>query len=228
MLEPFDLSTLSPTQQEQFATYSRELQQWNQRVNLTAITDSEQIKLRHFGDSLTCAQYWGETPHTLIDIGSGAGFPGVPLKIVYPTLCLTLVESVGKKVAFLHHLVAVLGLDQVTVLQARAEEVGRNPQHRAAYDVATARAVAEVRVLAEYALPLLRVGGRMLAPKGGDVAQEVAVAHQALRLLGGKVLAVEPVLLPGLDPRSMVVITKTTATPPRYPRAAGVPARRPL
>lgn len=224
----FDDLPLSSGQREQFAIYTRELQRWNEHVNLTAITDSEQIQLRHFLDSLTCANYWSNTPHALVDIGSGAGFPGIPLKLVYSDLHLTLIESVGKKVTFLKHLVAELNLSSVTVLHARAEEVGRDPHHRGVYAVATARAVAEVRVLAEYALPLLQIGGRLLAPKGADVVQEVDTARYALTVLGGKLLGIEPVVLPGLDPRSIVIIEKTAATPAHYPRAVGIPARRPL
>lgn len=219
---------LTPAQLDQFAAYTSTLQSWNERVNLTAITDAEGIAVRHFLDSLCCARCWGEPPATLIDIGSGAGFPGVPLKILHPSLHLTLVESVGKKAAFLQHIVGLLGLNDVTILTQRAEAVGRDPQHRERYDVATARAVAELRILAEYGLPLVRLGGRLLAPKGADVAQEVAAAQRALTLLGGELLAVAPIALPGVDPRTLVVIAKVSPTPPAYPRAAGIPARRPL
>lgn len=219
---------LTVTQLDQFATYTNELQRWNERINLTAITEPKAISVRHFLDSLYCALFWGEMPDSLIDIGSGAGFPGVPLKLLRPELRLTLVESVGKKAAFLEHLVGGLGLEGVTVLAQRAEEVGRDPQHRAEYAVVTARAVADLRVLAEYCLPLLRVGGRFLAPKGADVSAEVAAMAQALQILGGELLAIEPVTLPGVEPRSLVVCMKVAPTPPEYPRAVGLPARRPL
>lgn len=219
---------LSTNQIEQFATYAAELQRWNEQVNLTAVTDTDGISVRHFLDSLRCACSWGAAPHSLIDVGSGAGFPGLPLKVLCPTLQLTLVESVGKKAAFLEHIVSLLGFQHVTVLCARAEALGHDPQQREAYDVATARAVAGLRVLAEYCLPLVRPGGRFLAPKGAAVADEVAEAQHALAVLGGQVLAVEPVLLPGLDPRTLVVIGKTVPTPHIYPRAVGIPARRPL
>jgi 16S rRNA (guanine527-N7)-methyltransferase len=219
---------LAPVQLDQFAQYAAELQRWNQYTNLTSITDTSQIYLRHFLDSLVCARSWGEPPHRLIDLGSGAGFPGLPLKLLHPALHLTLVESVGKKTAFLQHIVTQLGLHDVSILTARAEAVGRDPQQRAAYDVVTVRAVAELRVLAEYGLPLLRQGGRLLAPKGAAVDDEIAAAQHALGLLGGRLLAAEPVQLPQLPPRTLLVLEKIADTPARYPRAVGVPARRPL
>ncbi len=221
--------SLSNAQIQQFVRYAAEVRQWNERVNLTAITDPEAFVVRHVLDSLRCSCSWGKTPHALIDVGSGAGFPGVPLKIAFPALRLTLVESVRKKADFLEHLVGACGLDGVTVVQARAEQVGHDPQHRERYDVATARAVADLRVLAEYCLPLVRVGGYFLAPKGAEIDAEVAAAHQAVTTLGGYLLAVEPVALPGVArPRTLVVIGKTAPSPPGYPRRVGVPARRPL
>jgi 16S rRNA (guanine527-N7)-methyltransferase len=219
---------LSPLQIDQFALYAAELRRWNERVNLTAITDEHGIASRHFLDSLRLALSWGEAPRSLIDVGAGAGFPGLPLAILHPRLRLTLVESVAKKAAFLEHMVSALGLADATVLVARAEEVGRDARHRERYDVATARAVAELRVLAEYLLPLCRVGGRVLAPKGGGIDEELRVARPAVGKLGGRVAPVETVLLPGVEPRTLVVLDKVKPTPPDYPRAVGVPARRPL
>ncbi|GAB4217151.1 MAG: 16S rRNA (guanine(527)-N(7))-methyltransferase RsmG [Roseiflexaceae bacterium] len=219
---------LSEAQIEQFQTYARELQDWNARVNLTAITTTEGIVVRHFLDSLRCALSWGEAPGSLIDIGTGAGFPGLPLKLLRPELRLTLVESIEKKAAFLRHLVALLGLREVEVLTARAEALGRDPQQRERYDVAVGRAVADLRVLAEYCLPLCRVGGRFLAPKGEQVAAELDEARAALRILGGGDPLVEVVRLPETEPRSLVVVPKIAPTPPQYPRGVGVPARRPL
>jgi 16S rRNA (guanine527-N7)-methyltransferase len=219
---------LSDEQVAQFVTYADELRRWNTHTNLTRITEPGQIVVRHFLDALACAQHWGEAPRSLADLGSGAGFPGLPLKLLRPTLRLTLVESVGKKAAFLRHIVERLGLTEVHVLQARAEAVGRDPAHRATYDVVTARAVAELRVLAEYGLPLLREGGRLLAPKGAEIAAECAAAGPALETLGGRVFAIEPIDLPGHNPHTLVVICKTGPTPTAYPRAVGVPARRPL
>jgi 16S rRNA (guanine527-N7)-methyltransferase len=219
---------LTPAQLDQFAIYLAELQDWNARLNLTAIADAEGIVTRHFLDSLRCALSWGEAPANLIDIGTGAGFPGLPLKILRPALRLTLVESIGKKAAFLRHIAARLNLADVEVLVDRAEAAGRDPARREQYDVAVARAVAELRVLAEYCLPLCRVGGRFLAPKGAQLEAEVAAARPAIAALGGRLVAIEPVELLGAEPRSLVVIDKVAPTPPQYPRAIGVPAKRPL
>jgi 16S rRNA (guanine527-N7)-methyltransferase len=220
--------SLSATQNDQFLTYAAELRHWNERFNLTSITDPEQIVIRHVLDSLVCALHWGHAPQTLVDIGSGAGFPGLPLKILHPALRLTLIDSVRKKTEFLRHIVQLLGLEHVTILNERAEVVGRDPDRRASYDIVTARALAELRILAEYALPLLRVDGRLLAPKGASITTEAIQAHTALDQLGGRLQAVKPVFLPDTTPRTLVVIRKISDTPATYPRAVGVPARRPL
>jgi 16S rRNA (guanine527-N7)-methyltransferase len=219
---------LTPRQLGQFATYLDELRAWNERINLTAITDPREIVTRHFLDSLRCALSWGAAPASLIDVGTGAGFPGLPLKILRPELQLTLVESIAKKASFLSAIAGELGLDGVVVLAERAEVAGRDPAHRERYDVAAARAVADLRVLAEYCLPLCRVGGRFLAPKGTQIEPELAAAGPAIAALGGRLVAVEPAELPGVEPRALVVIEKAAPTPPQYPRAPGVPAKRPL
>jgi 16S rRNA (guanine527-N7)-methyltransferase len=219
---------LSAEQLAQFATYAAELQRWNEKLNLTSVTDAQTIVTRHFIDSLRCALSWEDAPARLADIGTGAGFPGLPLKILRPDMQITLVESIEKKAAFLRHLSTTLGLDGVTVLTARAEAIGRDPQHRECYDVVTARAVAELRVLVEYCLPLCRVGGRFLAPKGAQLEAELAAAQGAIGVLGGQLVAVEEVAVIGEPQRSLVVIAKVSATPDRYPRAAGIPQKRPL
>lgn len=211
-----------------FNSYADELEAWNRHTNLTAVSGREEIYRRHFLDSLSLVPFWGEPPDTLVDLGSGAGFPGLPLKILRPELELTLVDSVGKKTEFLSHLVRRLGLNDVRVRTARAEELGRDRAERERHALVTARAVAELRVLVEYGLPLLRVGGRMLAPKGAGAFEEAAAAANAIDLLGGELVAVEPVSLPGLDARAVVVIDKIAPTDPRYPRPVGTPARRPL
>lgn len=220
--------TLSPAQLEQFDSYAAELRRWNEQINLTAIADTPGIVTRHFLDSLRCATSWGDAPGSLVDIGAGAGFPGLPLKILRPELQLTLVESIAKKAAFLRHIVDTLGLTNVEVIVARAEAVGRDPAQRERYAVAVARAVAELRVLAEYCLPLCRVGGRFLAPKGARIEEELQAALPAIAQLGGRLVAIEPVALPELEPRTLVIVEKISPTPPQYPRAAGVPAKRPL
>lgn len=211
-------------------TYEKELLEWNQKFNLTAIRDSDSIRTKHFLDSFSCVLAWkASPPNQLIDIGTGAGFPGIPLKILYPTLKLTLVESVGKKAMFCQHIVRVLGLEQVDVIQARAEDLGQNPQHREKYDWAVARAVANLNVLSEYLIPLVKIGGAMLAQKGESGPAEAQSAEEAMRLLGGKLKQLIPVNLPSVaEDRYLVVVEKVAATPPKYPRKPGIPMKQPL
>ncbi len=211
-------------------TYERELMDWNQKFNLTAIREMEAIRTKHFLDSFSCVLAWKANPPTrLVDVGTGAGFPGLPLKILYPNLQLTLVESVGKKAMFCQHITRVLGLDGVDVIQARAETLGQDPKHREAYDWAVARAVAQMNVLSEFLLPLVKVGGMMLAQKGESGPAEAQSAEGAMKLLGGRLKQVMQVNLPGVaDDRFLILVEKTAATPPKYPRKPGVPAKTPL
>jgi 16S rRNA (guanine527-N7)-methyltransferase len=211
-------------------TFERELLAWNEKFNLTAIRDVEGIRTKHFLDSFSCVLAWKENPpRRLIDIGTGAGFPGIPLKILYPSMRLTLVESVGKKTNFCRHMVETLKLDDTEVVTARAEDVGQMPAHREAYDWAVARAVANLQVLAEYLLPLVQVGGAMLAQKGQSGPAETHKAEKALKILGGRTRQLLPVTLPGVaDERFLVVMDKVAATPPQYPRKPGIPAKKPL
>lgn len=219
---------LSQRQLDQFAIYVTELRRWNEQVNLTAISDDREIIIRHFLDSLRCALSWGTAPNNLVDVGAGAGFPGLPLKILRPELSLTLVESVEKKAAFLRHIAAELDLSDVNIIVGRAETAGRSETHRERYDLAVARAVAELRVLAEYCLPFCRVSGRFLAPKGGQIADELAEARKAIDQLGGQLIALEDVDLPDVERRKLVVVQKISPTPQQFPRKVGVPAKRPL
>jgi 16S rRNA (guanine527-N7)-methyltransferase len=219
---------ISDQQLAQFDVYAHELQVWSERLNLTAITRLDDIYIRHFLDSLRCALSWGTNPQRLVDIGAGAGFPGIPLKLLYPHLRLTLVESVEKKTAFLRHIVTLLDLQDVQIITARAETIGRDVAHREQYDVAVARAVADLRALSEYCLPLCRLGGHMLAPKGAQIIDEVERALYAITQFGGGTPTIEEVRLPGVEPRTLVVIEKITPTPAEFPRAVGVPAKRPL
>jgi 16S rRNA (guanine527-N7)-methyltransferase len=211
-------------------TYEKELIEWNQKFNLTAIRDSDSIRTKHFLDSLSCVLAWkASPPDHLIDVGTGAGFPGIPLKILYPNLKLTLVESVGKKAMFCQHIVRVLGLERVEVIQARAEALGQTPGHREKYDWAVARAVAHLNVLSEYLIPLVKVGGMALAQKGESGPAEAQSAEKAMELLGGQLKQLIPVHLPGVaDDRYLIVMEKVAATPPKYPRKPGIPMKQPL
>jgi 16S rRNA (guanine527-N7)-methyltransferase len=221
---------LSGGQVVQFEQYQKLLLDWNRRMNLTAVRESEAIQERHFLDSLTCFLATGDlNGRSLVDVGSGAGFPGLPLKITFPDLRLTLLESVGKKTKFLQAVVDELQLSDVQIVAGRVEEVARTPEQREAYDWAVARAVAGLPVLVEYLLPLVRVGGCALAQKGVFAASEAADADKAISILGGGAVQLLPVQVPGREqPSYLVVIEKIMATPDLYPRRVGVPAKRPL
>ena len=211
-------------------TYERELLEWNQKFNLTAIRDEKGVRTKHFLDSFSCVLAWKANPPTnFIDVGTGAGFPGIPLKIIYPGTKVTLVESVGKKAMFCQHVVSLLGLEGVEVLNARAEDLGQMSAHRERYEWGIARAVANMRVLSEYLLPLVQVGGMMLAQKGESGPAEVHSAEKAIKLLGGEVRQLIPVTLPGVvEERHLVLVDKVATSPPGYPRKPGVPAKKPL
>ncbi|HIQ04494.1 MAG TPA: 16S rRNA (guanine(527)-N(7))-methyltransferase RsmG [Anaerolineae bacterium] len=236
---------LTPEQVTAFHRYRDELLRWNRRFNLTAVEKPEAVEIRHFLDSLSLvialrqlpdpiglAWSTAETPEvsaSAIDVGTGAGFPGLPLKLVWPELRLTLLEAVLKKVTFLRHVVELLGLSNVEAVPARAEELGHDPCYRESYDLVLARAVAPFPVLLEYTLPFCRVGGWFLAQKGPGVYQEMRHIQRALVLLGGAVREVLPVDVPFLDEkRTIVVIEKITPTAVAYPRRPGIPAKRPL
>jgi 16S rRNA (guanine527-N7)-methyltransferase len=221
---------LSPTQISQFERYQTLLLDWNQRMNLTAIREPRQIQRRHFLDALTCSLVTGDlNGRSLIDVGTGAGFPGLPLKILFPELQLTLVESVRKKTRFLAAVVAELGMNNVTIAAERAEALGQDVVYRAQFDWAVARAVAELRVLVEYLLPLCRVGGFVLAQKGSSAEMEVAAAENAFSELGGTLHQIFPVSLPQREEKHfLVVVEKTAVTPSKYPRRIGIPAKKPL
>lgn len=213
--------------------FRRELMSWNERFNLTAITDEEGIQVRHFLDSLSCLQVLesGEQfgNKTVIDVGTGAGFPGIPLKILCPGIHLTLLEATAKKVQFLQHIVTQLGLANVTIIHGRAEDLGQIQEHRQRYDWALARAVADMPILAEYLLPLVKVGGRVLAQKGVNAPAEVQRGEWAIQQLGGRLRRIIPVELHRLaETRHLVVLDKIAATPEKYPRRAGMPNKRPL
>lgn len=221
---------LSSQQIAAFVRYQKCLQTWNRRINLTTIDDETGIRQRHFLDSLTCATVTGDlSAQRLIDVGSGAGFPGLPLKILYPRLQLTLVESVTKKIRFLQSVVEQLAMDDVQIVDARAETVGQDEAFRGSYDWAVARAVAPLSVLLEYLLPLCRLGGHVLAMKSVRARAEAEEAVDAIAVLGGGDPRFHQVRLPDRTESSyLVVIPKVAPTPPAYPRRPGLPAKRPL
>ena len=224
---------LSAHQLAQFAEYARLLAEGNRRANLTSIIDPEDVQIRHFFDSLTAALSVPEWRNGMrvVDLGAGAGFPGVPIKIAFPQIKLTLVESVAKKTAFLETLVAELGLDDVDVVTARAEELARREGYRGQFDVALARGVASMPVLIEYAMPLCKGHGQLVSWKGKDGPAEAEAAHHALSELGGKVTDMLSMneFSPPLPPdRWLISVEKVRRTPGKYPRRVGVPAKQPL
>ena len=221
---------LSDEQLRAFGLYARELLAWNQRVNLTAITKPHEIEVKHFLDSLSCLlALKPRAGDQLVDVGSGAGFPGIPLKIGCPQIQVVLVESIGKKAEFCRHIVQMLGLEGVEVIQARAELIGRSAEHRGRYDWAVARAVARLPVLLEVLLPLLRVGGVAIAQKGEGGPAEATKAQPALQMLGGELQQVLPVELPEAgETRYLIVVNKINDTPAKYPRRPGIVAKRPI
>jgi len=222
--------TLSDSQIQSFDKYSKELVEWNKKFNLTAIKDSQSITVKHFLDSLSCLNVIKDIDHiSLIDIGTGAGFPGIPIKIILPQISLTLVDSVGKKIRFCEHLADVLGLENIRVVHNRAEELGRSPDHREKYDWAVARAVSNLSTLSEYLLPLVKIGGKVLAQKGERGPLESHQGEHAIKMLGGHLRQLHKITLPGVvEERYLIEIDKIAATPPSFPRRTGVPSKNPL
>lgn len=220
---------LTGEQLDRFQQYTDLLLETNKSLNLTAITDPEEVALKHMVDSLLVYNPKTFHNHTIADVGTGAGFPGIPLKIYDPSMRVTLIDSLQKRLNFLKQVVQELGLGQVRCLHARAENAGQDPALREKFDVVTARAVAALPVLAEYCLPLVRVGGTFFAMKGRHFQEETDEAHHAVEALGGKIKEVRPVTLPGLDDqRAIITIEKVRHTPAQYPRKAGTASKKPL
>jgi 16S rRNA (guanine527-N7)-methyltransferase len=222
---------LSPDQLAKLQIFETELMDWNERINLTAIRDAKGIRTKHFLDSLTVLLAWERQgpPARIIDVGTGAGFPGLILKLIWPASQVTLVESVHKKADFCRHIVEKLNLQQVTVLSERAEAVGQDPDHRQVYDLAVARAVARMPILMEYLLPLVHRNGIVMAMKGESAPAETQAAEKAIQLLGGKLHKLIRVELPTVvEERFIVVVNKVARTPEDYPRRIGVPTKSPL
>jgi len=224
---------LSPQQLEQFQVYYQELIDWNRRVNLTAITDYEEVQIKHFLDSLTVVlalkQPLGKKNSRLIDVGTGAGMPGIPLKIILPDIKLALLEATAKKADFLHHIKHKLLLDDVEIIVGRAEDVAHKAQYRENFELVLSRAVARLPTLVELTMPLCALGGSFIAQKKGDIDLEISHAGKAISLLGGNLRQVKRVdLVEFTDARWLVVIDKVSPTPQQYPRRPGIPAKRPL
>jgi 16S rRNA (guanine527-N7)-methyltransferase len=224
---------LTNEQVNRFEVYYRELVDWNKRMNLTAVTDCDEVQIKHFLDSLTVIAGVKSTDtgqgFNVIDIGTGAGLPGIPLKIVRPDIRLALLEATSKKTKFLQHVIGRLGLDNVEVVNGRAEIIAHDLQYREIFHLALSRAVASLPTLVELALPFCIPGGRFIAQKKGNIESELKQAGKAIRTLGGRILEVKPVeIIEPEDKRCLVIIEKISPSPIGYPRRPGVPAKRPL
>ncbi len=221
---------LSETQIQQFDQYFKLLVEWNEKMNLTAITAEDEVYTKHFFDSISLGFYFPlHEVKKMVDIGGGAGFPSIPLKICFPHLEITIIDSLAKRITFLDHVSKELGLSHVRPLHSRAEDAGQDPSLRESFDVATARAVARLNLLAEFCLPFVRVGGHFVAMKGSDINVELNESKKAIKTLGGKTKKVETFLLPeDAGERNIIIIDKMEATPKTYPRKAGVPAKKPI
>jgi len=221
---------LNEFQVKKFRTYYDLLVEWNEKVNLTAITEQKDVYLKHFYDSITPSFYFNfEKERTICDIGAGAGFPSIPLKICFPHLQITIVDSLKKRIHFLTHLIEELQLSNVQLIHSRAEDVGKLKQYRESFDIVTARAVARMAVLSEYCLPLCKIGGTFLALKGSNSEEELLNAKKAIAVLGGEVVENNVFHLPiENSERSIIRIKKMKKTKKIYPRKAGTPAKNPI
>lgn len=221
---------LSQEQREQFDLFFHLLVEWNEKMNLTGITEEEQVYNKHFFDSVTPAFYFNFSEvSTIADIGGGAGFPSIPLKICFPHLQMSIIDSLNKRMTFLEHVGKELGLSGLKPTHGRAEDMGQQPGLRESFDVVIARAVARMNVLAEYCLPFAKVGGHFIALKGANLSPELNEAKKAIKMLGGKTRKVEELqLAEDAGERNIVIIEKVEATPKAYPRKAGIPAKKPI
>lgn len=222
--------TLSDHQLEQFDRYYELLVEWNSFMNLTAITEFDEVLQKHFEDSLVLGKVLPvEQLSTLLDVGTGAGFPGIPLKIVYPHLKVVLLDSLGKRVKFLNHVAEELGLTEIQAIHGRAEDFAKDAAYREKFDVVVSRAVANMSSLSEYCLPYTKLNGHFVPYKSGKIDEELEQAAKAIAILGGTLEKVEKFALDESDlERSLVVVKKTKPTPKKYPRKAGTPAKEPL
>ncbi len=219
---------LDEKQIRQFYIYMNLLLEWNEKINLTAITQEDEIILKHFVDSLTIVKYLKEGA-TVIDVGTGAGFPGIPIKIVREDINVVLMDSLNKRLKFLDEVIKELELKKISTIHSRAEELARSKKYRESFDVATSRAVANLSTLAEYMLPFVILGGQCICMKGAEVEEELEQAKNAISVLGGKINTINTFDLPKSDMgRNVIVIDKVRKTPEKYPRKPGTPAKEPI
>ena len=219
---------LSVEQLDKFYIYMDLLIYWNEKINLTAITEPEEIILKHFIDSLTICNKI-ENNNKIIDVGTGAGFPGIPLAIVNNTLEITLVDALNKRLIFLEEVIKELKLDNIKLIHARAEEIGQNRDYREKFDISTSRAVANLSTLSEYLLPLVKINGKCLCMKASDAEVEIKEAEKAINVLGGTIEKIDKFNLPYSDiGRTIITIKKEKNTPSKYPRKAGTPSKEPI
>lgn len=219
---------LNIKQQDQFTKYKELLKEWNEKINITAITDDKEIDIKHFLDSLTPSNYFiGKKK--VIDIGTGGGFPGLPLKIWNNDLDITLLDSLNKRIIFLNEVIKELNFIDIIAIHGRAEELGRTQKYREQYDVCVSRAVASLNTLSEYCLPFVKVGGFFISMKGSNIDDELSKSEKAINILGGKIVKKEIIILPNSDiEHSLIIIEKKEETPTKYPRAGGKPKNNPL
>ena len=218
---------LTKKQIEKFYNYMNLLLEWNEKINLTAIIEPREVILKHFVDSLTIAKYIKEN-EKLIDVGTGAGFPGIPLSIVKENTDIVLLDSLNKRINFLEEIKQNLKLKNITTIHGRAEEFGKNKKEREIYDIATSRAVAPLNILLEYLLPLVKVEGKAICMKGSNI-EEIENAKNALEILGGQIEKIEEITLPNSDiKRNIIIVKKVKNTPSKYPRKPGTPSKEPI
>lgn len=222
-------SNITDDQLVSFQKYYELLIEWNQQMNLTAITEPKEVVIKHFFDSLTPSFYYNFYNKKMIDIGAGAGFPSIPLKICFPDLQITLLDSLNKRLIFLEEVINKLNLKNITLVHGRAEDIGNKKEYRQNFDIAISRAVARLNIISELSLPFLKVGGTMISLKGSNVEDELKEAQKAIRVLGGQLDRTHFLELPeDYGHRNIVIINKVMDTPANYPRKPGIPNKKPI